>query len=102
MLSYRLIYSATKEEIIVSLKSDDPNKSARIEYEGDDYLIRVIKGWLEHEYGAFGHLIGNGTTPIDLNAAMHSKNASAWSPEIIEGHDLVKRYDPGIPPGAMT
>lgn len=57
MLRYRLT-TPVKSVVIVSLDSDDQNKSARIEYEGDRLLIPTVQHWLERESGAFGHIIG--------------------------------------------
>lgn len=105
MLKYKL-FDRISGEYIVSLNSKIPNVGAKIEITtstgGDDRFIPIIRNWLQHECGAFGHIIGEATTPIDLDAAMHSKDALEFRPEIMAGAELVKSYNPGIPEGAVT
>jgi hypothetical protein len=50
--------------------------------------------------GAFGHLIGEYTTPIDLHCAF--LNQGELLATLIEGKELVKSYDPEIPEGSVT
>jgi|GEM_PF-2044325 len=99
-IRYRL--SWLEDEVIVSLDVKDPNEIAPIKYEGEAYLIKSVRLWLEKEDGAFGHIIGDRTCAIDLDAAMHSDAMQQFEPELIEGGELVKSYDPGIPDGAVT
>ena len=105
MIKYRA-FDAIGGEYIVSVDSNNPNASEKISItvgdEGDDRFVPIIREWLEHEYGAFGHIIGTHTTPIDLDAAMHSRDSKKFRPEIVEGQELVKSYDPGIPKAAIT
>ncbi len=87
----------------VSLASDDPNKGALLQFSGNGYAIERVRDILANSYGAFGHQIGDATTPIDLHYAMNNtKNLVEYQPQLLEGEDLVRSYDPGIPPGAVS
>lgn len=86
----------------VSLDADRPNQSTPIIYEGTDYAVGEVKPVLRSCYGAFGHSIGDSTSPIDLDFAMKSPKMKQFQPVLIEGAELVKVYDPGIPDGAVT
>lgn len=97
MLKYR-----TKYGVEVWIDSKDPNASAKIQYSGNEVMVDVISDRLARQYGAFGHLIGSATTPIDLDAAMKSPEMKEYRPQLIEGEDMVKKYDPKIPKGAIT
>lgn len=105
MLKYK-VFDRIGGEYIVSLDSDDPNATSVIEISvsdrGDERFIPIIRDWLDNTYGAFGHFLGNPTTPIDLDAAMHGNDAKVFRPEITEGQELVRVYDSGIPKGAVT
>lgn len=100
MIKFRLQIGEASVE--VSIAVDDGNKTGIIEYEGDADIVELLRDLLAFEYGAFGHLIGSATTPIDLDAAMKSPALAQWQPELIEGAELVASYDPGIPEGAVT
>lgn len=89
--------------VIVSLDSDSPNESALIEYEGiSPENVAIARSYLSREYGAFGHLIKDACTPLDLDAAMRKPAMQRYLPEIVEGEELVQRCRPNIPPGAVT
>lgn len=95
-------YLLRRLNVIVFLESDDPNASAAIQCEGDAERVEVARYYLSAQYGAFGHLIGSATTPIDLDAAILSPKMQEYRPELVEGAELVEKYDPGIPEGAIT
>lgn len=57
MLKYKLTWLV--DEVIVSLNTDNPDEFTDIRYEGEQYLIDGIRNWLEHEFGLYGHLIGD-------------------------------------------
>ncbi|MBD2025236.1 hypothetical protein [Leptolyngbya sp. FACHB-711] len=97
MLKFRLKYGAE-----VWVNSIDPNESAMIEFSGNQDWVEIIRDQLKRQYGAFGHLIGTSTTPIDLAAALRSPGMARFQPELIEGAELVERYDPKIPKDAVT
>ena len=111
MIKYKI--TANGAEVIISLDANDPNEFADIQYEGDSALLEIIQMWLPNAFGAFGHSINDNTSPIDLDCAI--KKGPPASPrynllrfmpyykwELLVGADLVKIYDPGIPPGAFT
>ncbi|MEH1789643.1 MAG: hypothetical protein V7L23_29835 [Nostoc sp.] len=97
MFKYQLI-----NEVIVVLNVTSGNEKSKIIYEGDLDSIAVIRNFLETSYGAFGHIIGDATTPIDLHYAFSSKQAQQFQPKLLEGEDLVKSYNPEIPDNAVT
>lgn len=101
MISYRLT-NAVGSEVIVSLASKEPDTRSHIEYQGEELVIPLVRSWLEHEFGIFGHLIGRSTTPIDLSHAMSSASARQFNPVIIEGQQIIKRYKSSIPRDAVT
>ena len=89
--------------------SNDPNLSAEVQYEGDPELLEIVKMWLPNALGAFGHFIGESTSPIDLDVAIKKgprplllKFMPDYRWELLAGADLVKIYDPRTPPGAFT
>lgn len=86
--------------IIVSIDDGDPNEVFPIAYEGSEGAIAIAKGLLKYSHGAFGHLIGDATSAIDLDFAMHSPDLEVLSPTLIEGDR--PDYNPNIPRGAVT
>lgn len=99
MLQYKL---AAITPVTVTLASNKPNTPAEIKYEGNDEAVYQVRSVLESSYGAFGHIIGKHTTPIDLDVAMKSSNLKDFYPRLLKGGDLVKDYDPKIPEGSLT
>lgn len=90
-------------EVTIKLDSDKPNIAAPIQIEGLEVFVEDVRRILRTATGAFGHLIGEGTTPIDLHAAIsNSSELAEYEPKIIEGEDLVKSYNPQIPKGSIT
>jgi hypothetical protein len=86
--------------IFISLNTSSPNERAVLIYEGDSSGIGNFKTFLENTYGAFGHTIGETTTAIDLHYTM--SNQQQFQAKIVEGQDLITKYDPEIPDGAVT
>jgi len=97
MILFRL-----SEGVEVSLDSAEPNKYAPIQFAGDESAVRRVRDRLLTQYGAFGHALEETTTPIDLDAAMKSEGMAEFSPQIVEGAEMVQVYDPGIPEVAVT
>ena len=107
MIQYKI--TANNAEVIITLDADDPNDFADVQYEGDSELLEIVKMWMSSATGAFGHFIGENTSPIDLDAAIKFgpkplllKFMPNYKWELLVGADLVKIYDPGIPKGALT
>lgn len=86
--------------VYVSLNTNYPNEKVLLIYEGDSANIGNFKQFLENACGAFGHTIGQATTPIDLHCAMLKQQQ--FQAKLIEGQNLVTKYDPEIPDGAVT
>ena len=97
MIKYEL-----RNGVTVRLNSNDGNESAMIEYDGEPDMVEMVRDRLLQSYGAFGHMIRESTTPIDLDCALKSEKFRLFRPQCVEGAELVERYDPGIPPGAIT
>ena len=112
MIRFQLSYLGHSVE--VSIASTDPNQYASILIEpgipliagaGDpeDFMLDEIRENLSNSYGAYGHFIGYACTPIDLNSAMFSPQMQGYSPELIEGEEIIGEvYSPGIPEDAIT
>ncbi|MBO3459960.1 hypothetical protein G7B40_040245 [Aetokthonos hydrillicola Thurmond2011] len=98
MIKYEI--KAKNDTIYVSLNVNSPNERALLTYEGDQDVVSGFKEFLENAYGAFGHTIGQATSAIDLHYAM--SNQQQFQARLIEGQDLVTKYDPEIPDGAVT
>lgn len=101
MIRYKLNDNFDGTEAIVSLDARDPNEYAEIEYSGDKELTDTVRSWLSSAAGAFGHLIGERTTAIDLDAALKGTEAERFNPQLIEGEQLVAIYDPQTPNTAV-
>lgn len=68
--------------------------AAKIEYEGNDSLVKYLKNKIPAMYGYYGHLIGNVTTPADLHLALYDKEYLFTSVDVIEGSVSSKELDP--------
>lgn len=98
-----MIKFGLKWGVEVWVDSDEPNTPAKIEWSGEEFVVEDFRKKLRYAHGAFGHLIGTSASPIDLHAAlMQEPLKSELRPELLEGAELVERYDPGIPDGAKT
>ena len=98
MIKYRLNVAGLPAS--VTLKETDPNTGAAVIVEGDPEAVEAVNLWLSGAYGAFGHLIGNYTTPIDLAAAMNKLPSYM---EVVESSGPIpRRFDPKIPKDAVT
>lgn len=84
--------------IYISLNANSPNERGLIIYEGNSSSVSNFKTFIEKSYGAFGHIIGQATTPIDLHYAM--SNQQQFKAILIEGE--ITSYDPEIPDGSIT
>lgn len=98
MIRYDLRYKNSVASVILNAKG--PDQSAPIQYEGSPEVVSLIKDWLPSAYGAFGHLIGERTTPIDLKVAM-LKLPKGWTIAASMG-DIPETIRANIPDGAMT
>lgn len=89
----------------LELPSDNPNRLAALEYKGSDRFVEALQGLINASYGAFGHLMSaSGTTPIDLDCVLCKlrQQGKVAEFELLEGRELVKNYDPGIPRDAVS
>lgn len=96
MIKYRL---NLLDGVIVSLDADGPNKYALLQFEGPPDMVPIARDWLADQTGAYGHGIGDATTPADLAAAM-IKNPR-YAPELLEGEELLD-FSLNIPDDAVT
>jgi hypothetical protein len=96
-------------QVEVAIAALNANTAGAIQYSylGEPVLsrsrIREVSETLERCHGAFGHIIGQATSPIDLHAAMRSPQMQKFSPVMVEGEEFLRDgYDPKIPKGART
>jgi hypothetical protein len=98
----KYLVTVEQESVEIAINVSYPNEKAEIQYSGDKVAIALFSKWLGRQSGAFGHLIGQATSPIDLHCVLSKPEAKQYQPQIIEGKELVKSYDPQIPDGAIT
>lgn len=82
MIRYKLTTKAG--DVFVSLDSEQPNKVAPIQYEGDPSAILQVKRWLAYETGVDGRIIADWCAPADLKSVMNKNGAGGFSPTLVE------------------
>lgn len=102
MIRYQLNQNYDQTPIFISLSVDDGNSSALLQFEGEAQSVEIAKFELLQQYGAFGHGMEEVTTGYDLSAALNSPGMTRFNPKILEGKEIVGKYDPKIPDGAIT
>jgi len=102
MIKYQLNHGYDPTPIFISLPVTNGNTSALMEFEGDATTVAIAKFELLQQYGAFGHEMTEVTTGFDLSAALNSPGMVRFNAKIVEGADIVRNYDPGIPDGSVT
>ena len=86
----------------ISVQSNDPNKSSKVSYEGDQYILSEAFYLLKNAYGAFGHTLDpENANPIDLHSAV-MRELQRFRPEVVKGQELIKRYNNKLPFGAIS
>jgi hypothetical protein len=85
----------TRLDITVSIDSDSPDRRAQIVVAGEN--SQFMKQQIASMTGMYGHIIGNSTAPLDLNAALAG---SGLDFEILEGADILKMPRQELPDGA--
>lgn len=84
----------------IRLPVTDVNQYAYLTIEGDraeQILDLMLSGT-----GVYGHLFRPFTTAADLDCVLNSGPLEAYSPELIEGLEILdQKLDPGIPAGAI-
>ena len=101
MISYQI--STFIGNATLKIDVSDPNELGLIIYQGDEEVVKLIRSNLRTSYGAFGHLIGDRTTPIDLDAALKQPPFTAqYNIKLTAGSQIVTEYNPGIPREAQT
>ncbi|MGL5923833.1 hypothetical protein [Chroococcidiopsis sp.] len=101
MIKYELIDNV-RRTITISLEASSPHERASIVVNGDESLKAIATDILSRSHGAFGHIIGEITSPIDLDSALHGSAFKDYRIELTQGKELVSSYDSGIPEGAVT
>lgn len=101
MIKYELI-DKVRRTIAISLEAASPHERANIVITGDESLKIIVSDELSRSHGAFGHTIGEVTSPIDLDSALRSSAFSGYRIKLTQGAELVSSYDSGIPKGAVT
>lgn len=93
MIIYRLMYlKAFPVQVFMDVNT--PDETAPLQYTGNNG-VQWVKDWLPRQYGIFGHIIGESTTAIDLNAALSTPQAKkAFAPQLIQGSKVLAQWKP--------
>ena len=97
MIRYKLTFLTTLP-VVVSLDANHPDQSARLKYEGQEDAVGMIQSAVSGGSGISGHVIGEQTTPADLAAAMESGSLRQYKPELLEGREIIDRFERKAPP----
>jgi hypothetical protein len=96
MIRFQLVVPARNpldtrtQTVIVSLASDHPDAFATIEYEGDEVAVSRVRERLLESRGLYLP-IDPDTTPADLAVAMRSAWMKEFTPELIEGKEILAK-----------
>jgi hypothetical protein len=85
----------------VRLNAGAGDEPAEMVWSGSPVLNDYLQRRLETSYGAFGHLLGEEPTPVDLHYAV-MQNLEAYGPRVVRGAEMVEQYGAGVPVGAVT
>lgn len=100
MIIYQL--SSFLGDVTVSLDVSSRDETALIYCQGDEDAVSLVYPDIKASYGAFGHLLGERTTAIDLSAAMHKDPLLQYQPQLTSGEELVASYEVELPEGEFT
>jgi hypothetical protein len=100
MIKYQL--RVDNQTIEVSLDASTPDDRAEIQYTGDADAVAIVEGALSSQYGIAGHLIGDITSPADLMIAMQSDEMQQFTPNAIEGSEMLQDYQLSILPDTVS
>ncbi len=81
----RFVLHTAVGDVSVSLDALVADVAARLAYEGPKAAVAMVRHDVERSAGAFGHLIGEETTPRDLLVAMHAAPLVDYTPRLLEG-----------------
>lgn len=101
MIKYELI-DKVRRTVTISLEASSPHERANIVIAGDESLKAIVSDKLSRSYGAFGHTVGEVTSPIDLDSALRSSVFKDYRIGLTQGKELVSSYGSGISKGAVT
>ncbi|MEA5449443.1 hypothetical protein VB780_12740 [Leptolyngbya sp. CCNP1308] len=74
------------------MAATNPDKSAAIEYEGNEDSVFFYQTLISHAYGMFGHPIEDETTPMDLHFVMEMLFKGQYT--LVKGQDVLDSYEP--------
>lgn len=83
-------------EVQVCLHANEPNQPGALEVSGPDRAVAMVQRWLRSATGAFGHMLGDTPTPVDLHCAFLSVQGRGFLPELQEGGELVVDYSSSV------
>lgn len=69
-LTYRIEGDRLQEPVKVSLDQPSPHKRGLLSYEGIPEDVNRVADVIKYSYGAFGHLIGEITSQLDMVKAI--------------------------------
>jgi hypothetical protein len=74
----------------VALDTDNADRFAPILFDGPEYAVGIAREHLLQTHGVDGHFIEPETTPLDLAVAMNSQFMAGFSPQLVEGAEVLK------------
>jgi hypothetical protein len=100
MISYSLTDPITERSLVVSLDAPAADSVVPIVYEGEEELVREVKAIISQAAGIYGHLLGEKTSPLDVDLAMRSNPLlTVYSPH---RSGKINQERATIPPGAQS
>jgi hypothetical protein len=76
--------------VFVSVDANNADRHAPIVFEGSEYAVKLAREHLFQSHGIDGHFIEAETTPLDLAVAMTSQFMVGFTPQLVEGADVLK------------
>ena len=88
--------------VSIALESNSGDERSSLLFAGNKSGQDIVKTYLSMATGAFGHLFSmESTTPIALHSALISSMPNTKI-KIIEGAEMVRNYNQGLPKGVCS
>lgn len=98
MIRYRLLPPALpfqeRGEVLVWLDARYLDERAQLHIDGEPMLVAAVRAALDQAQGRWCRDIGERTTPIDVDVAMHGRTMRPFEPALIEGAYVLAHRQP--------